>query len=103
MKKQTTYFMNRFSNYFFMLLAFVAVGFLASCGEDDGAPIIEGAPTVSIARDPDPSFQEEAGEPASFTVEAEAPLHFNVFRVRKTVDDDNDISFAEEINKNDPR
>ena len=93
--------MNKFSNYFLMMFAVLALGFMTSCSDDDGTPAIEGAPTVSIVGDPEPNFQDEAGETVSFTVRAEAPLGFNTFRVSKTVDGDNDISFSEEINKND--
>lgn len=93
--------MNKFLNYIFALTAIVALGFLSACGDDDETPTIEGAPTVSIIGDPDPNFKDQVGKAISFTVKAEAPLGFNVFRIKKSVDGNNDITFSEEINKND--
>lgn len=93
--------MKKFSNYFLMMFAVFALGFLASCGDDEETPVIEGAPSISIVGDPDLTFQDEAGETVSFTVKAEAPLGFNTFRVTKSVDGDNDISYSDEITKND--
>lgn len=93
--------MNKFLNYIFALTAIVALGFLSACGDDDETPTIEGAPTVSIIGDPDPNFKDQVGKAISFTVKAEAPLGFNVFRVKKSIDGNNDITFSEEINKND--
>ena len=93
--------MNKFFNYIFALTAIAALGFLSSCSDDDETPVIEGAPTVSIVGDPDPNFKDKAGKAISFTVKAEAPLGFNVFRVSKSVDGDNDLSYSTEINRND--
>lgn len=95
--------MNKFSNYFLMFFAVLAFGFLSSCGNDDETtPVVEGAPSISILGDPDLTFQDEAGESVSFTVQAEAPLGFNTFRVTKSIDGDNDINYSQQINKNDP-
>lgn len=85
-----------------MMFAVIALGFLSSCGDDEETPVIEGAPSISIVGDPELTFQDEAGEIVTFTVKAEAPLGFNTFRVTKTIDGDNDISYSDEITKNDP-
>lgn len=93
--------MNKFFNYIFALTAIAALGFMSSCSDDDETPTIEGAPTVSIIGDPDPNFKDQAGKAISFTVKAEAPLGFNVFRVNKSIDGSNDLSYSIEINRND--
>lgn len=88
MKNQTTNFMNRFTNYFFMLLAFVAVGFLASCGEDDG-PVISG-PSISYtgADIENGTFEGTVGETLSLTVTVNSEVGFNRLQITKEVDDE---------------
>ncbi len=80
--------MNKFSNYFLMMFAVLALGFMTSCGDDDevGTP---GAPVISLSTD-DGEHEEQftgfVGDSVVLNIDVSAPAGFNTLRVYRQVD-----------------
>lgn len=80
--------MKKFSNYFLMVFAMLAVGFMTSCSDDDevGAP---GAPVISLSTDDgenEDRFSGYVGDSIALNISVSAPGGFNTLRVYRQVD-----------------
>lgn len=80
--------MNKFANYFLMLIAMVGLGFLTSCGDDDGT-VTPGAPSIVITTDDgenEDEFNGYVGDSVVLNISIDAPSGFNTLRIYRQVD-----------------
>lgn len=87
--------MKKYSNYFLMTFAVLALGFLASCGDDE--EVTANGPSITIGGEDgdENSFEGHPGDEINLTITVNSEIGFNRLQINKVVGEDGPVSILD--------